>query len=190
MTARILVRRLLSRYAPVEAREWGFTTGPYGKPAVAAPRLPVPLFFNLSHTRGLVCCAVARREEIGVDVETIQRRTPGAELARRYFSRQEVADLFSLPVERQAAAFFDYWTLKEAYIKARGKGLAIPLDQFTFHLLEEGPPRISFSPKLDDWPDTWWFAQRQPSTDHRLALAARCRPGEVLSLVENEAALA
>ena len=83
--------------------------------------------------------------------------------------RSEVNDLKALPDDEQARAFFDYWTLKEAYIKARGFGLALPLADFAFTLAPPAPPQIAFEPALEDDPDTWQFAQDWPTPVHRLA---------------------
>ncbi len=94
--------------------------------------------------------------------------------------------MLKLPLERQQEVFFDYWTLKEAYIKARGKGLAIPLDQFSFDLASRECVRISFSPELDDDPSTWRFAQFSPTSEHRAALAVRLRTGAELAITAYE----
>jgi 4'-phosphopantetheinyl transferase len=77
--------------------------------------------------------------------------------------------------------FFDYWTLKEAYIKARGLGLTLPLGQFTFHRIPGRAPAISFAPELHDDPSSWQFAQFWPTRDHRMAVAVR-RTGDDLPI--------
>jgi len=171
LIARALVRSTLSRYVPTPAKEWTFVSNQYGRPEIASPQLPRSLRFNLSHTSGLLSCAVAWERDVGVDVEWLGRRTGGVHLARRFFSQAEVADLLCVPTERQRDAFFDYWTLKEAYIKARGKGLAIPLGHFSFRLAEGCLPSISFAPELADTPDCWQFGQHMPSGEHKLAVA-------------------
>ena len=100
----------------------------------------------------------------------------------RGFSRpREVADLRAVPEPDRQKLFFDYWTLKEAYIKARGFGLALPLADFAFRLAPPAPPQISFEPSLPDDPATWQFAQDWPTPVHRLGLAVR-RTGSDLSI--------
>ena len=105
------------------------------------------LRFNLSHTDGLIACAVTIGREVGVDVEHIQRRLTH-DVAGRFFAPREVDDLKALPEDEQQRVFFDYWTLKEAYIKARGFGLALPLGDFAFTLAPPAPPQIAFEPAL------------------------------------------
>ncbi|HWA99115.1 MAG TPA: 4'-phosphopantetheinyl transferase superfamily protein, partial [Pirellulales bacterium] len=135
LIGRALVRTTLSRYEPsVSPEQWWFEANEYGRPEIAPGLIATALRFNLSHTDGFAACAVAWENDIGVDVEFVARRTGGVHLARRFFSASEVDDLLRLPAEQQRDAFFDYWTLKEAYIKARGMGLAIPLGHFSFHL--------------------------------------------------------
>jgi 4'-phosphopantetheinyl transferase len=96
-------------------------------------------------------------EPVGVDVERMDRRTETVRLAERYFAPSEVRALRALPAAEQPRRFFAYWTLKESYIKARGLGLALPLDQFAFHLDDEAI-RIAFDPRLVDNPARWRFA--------------------------------
>jgi 4'-phosphopantetheinyl transferase len=172
LVTRALVRTVLSRYADVDPADWRFETNAYGRPEIAVATAQ-PLRFNLSHTRGMAICGVTLEYDIGVDVENVDRRTPVLNLASRYFSPSEVADLFALPPERQSAAFFDYWTLKESYIKAKGKGLAIPLSHFSFHLRPSQPITISFAPQLEDIPSVWQFAQFNEGIEHKIALAVR-----------------
>jgi phosphopantetheinyl transferase (holo-ACP synthase) len=95
------------------------------------------------------------------------------DIADRFFAPREVADLRALPAADQPRVFFDYWTLKEAYIKARGMGLALPLAHFAFTLRPPAAPTIAFDAEIQDDPDSWQFSQAWPSPDHRLGLAVR-----------------
>jgi 4'-phosphopantetheinyl transferase len=181
LVARALVRTMLSRYAEVRPEVWRFVPGTHGRPEIVDPPAGTPdLRFNVSHTAGLTVCAVAVGRDIGVDVERIDRRLTH-DIAERFFAASEVAELRARPVEEQPLAFFDYWTLKEAYIKARGLGLALPLSQFAFRLAPPEPVTITFDPLLEDDPATWQFAQAWPTARHRLALAIR-RTGDDLSV--------
>ncbi|OJH38627.1 4'-phosphopantetheinyl transferase family protein [Cystobacter ferrugineus] len=172
LVSHALVRVTLSRYAPVAPQDWRFSTNAYGRPEIAGEGLP-RLRFNLSHTDGMAVCAVALDTEVGVDVEHSGRMGQTVELAESFFSPSEVADLHSLPEALQRERFFDYWTLKESYIKARGAGLSLPLDQFAFHLAPGQPPRISFDPRMVDDPETWQFVQVRLSAEHPAAVAVR-----------------
>ena len=171
LVAHALVRTTLSRYADVRPETWTFETNRYGRPEITGPETSASLRFNLSHTTGLVVCAVVRDREIGVDVEDTRREDASLKIARRFFSPAEVADLEQVPTTRQRESFFDYWTLKEAYIKARGMGLAIPLRHFSFTLDEHQPIRIAFAPELDDDPARWQFAQLRPTDTHLVSVA-------------------
>ena len=177
LVTRALVRTILSTYRPaVDPRAWDFATNRYGRPEVAAPPGRPALRFNLSHADGLIACLVAAEREVGVDVEdTTRTGLTEVAIADRYFSSTEVDELRSLPVEAQRDRFFDYWTLKEAYIKARGLGLQLSLDQFSFHLAPGRPIRISFGPAIRDDPESWQFELLHPTPRHRLAVAIRRR---------------
>lgn len=182
---RALARTMLSRYADVAPRDWPFVIDDHGRPELVgrAPGAP-DLRFNLTHTSGLVACAVTVGREVGVDVEHISRRITH-DLPERFFSAREVADLRALPDADQHAVFFDYWTLKEAYIKARGLGLALPLRQFTFLRTAGRAPSITFAPELHDDATTWQFAQFWPTVQHRMAVAVRRTGEDVPILVEH-----
>jgi 4'-phosphopantetheinyl transferase len=171
LVSHALVRLTLSRYAPVKPEDWSFVTNEYGCPRVKEEGLG--LRFNLSHTDGMATVAVASNVDVGVDVEDASRPGQTVELADRFFAPSEVAALHALAVERQRERFFEYWTLKEAYIKARGMGLSIPLAQFAFELQPGQLPRISFDPRLVDEPAGWQFVQLRPSARHQAALAVR-----------------
>jgi 4'-phosphopantetheinyl transferase len=128
--------------------------------------------FNLSHTEGLVALAVAH-SEVGIDVEWLARPGRTVELADRYFAPTEIEALRALPAPLQRPRFFDLWTLKESYIKARGLGLQIPLRDFAFRDLET-EIRIEVDPNTADSPDDRWrFALVDLGTSHRMALALR-----------------
>lgn len=173
LLTRALVRTTLSRYAAIAPPDWRFITNVHGRPEILDRPAGVPdLRFNISHTNGLIACAVTIGREIGVDVEHVGRHLTH-DVAGRHFAPREVEDLRALPEDEQQRVFFDYWTLKESYIKAKGLGLALPLGDFAFKLAPPQPPSISFEPALEDDPATWQFLQDWPSPSHRLALAVR-----------------
>jgi 4'-phosphopantetheinyl transferase len=120
------LRYVLSRYLNVRPEEFRFSYGAYGKPALVDEGLR----FNMSHSHGEALFALARDRELGVDVEYIRADFASEDIARRFFSRAEVAAFNGLKREEQVAAFFRCWTRKEAYIKAIGRGLSEPLDAF------------------------------------------------------------
>ncbi|MEZ4443153.1 MAG: 4'-phosphopantetheinyl transferase superfamily protein [Polyangiaceae bacterium] len=171
LATRALVRTTLSAYADLSPDAWRFDQGEHGKPFLIGEGARFGLAFNLSNTRGLVACAVSTTyERLGVDVENVERAGDTVGIADRFFSPHEVDALHALPVAEQQRRFFSYWTLKESYIKARGMGLAIPLDQFSF-LLDEGPEiGIAFDPRLEDDPSRWRFFLHQASPRHQLAV--------------------
>ena len=172
LVSHALVRVTLSRYLPTPPQAWSFGTNTYGRPEIAG-EVPSRLRFNLSHTDGMAVCAVALDADVGADVENAARPGQTVELADSFFAPVEAAALRALPVERQRERFFEYWTLKESYIKARGAGLSLPLEQFAF-LLEPGrPPRITFDPRMVDDPETWRFVQLRLSEHHPAAVAVR-----------------
>src|SRR5262249_22736299 len=133
------------------------------------------LHFNLSNTFGLVVNLTAHERDAGVDVEDLERRGQTVAIADRFFSPAEVAALRAAPASMQRARFFDYWTLKEAYIKARRMGLATPLRHFSFSLPSSPglPIAIAFDPALEDDAAEWQFAQFRPTERHLVSIAIR-----------------
>jgi 4'-phosphopantetheinyl transferase len=173
LLTRALVRTTLSRYAAVKPADWRFINNAHGRPELLDRPAGAPdLRFNISHTDGLIACAVTIGREVGVDVEQVSRQL-SHDVAGRHFAPGEVNDLRRLPEDEQQRVFFDYWTLKEAYIKARGFGLALPLGDFAFKLNPPDAPTIAFEPALEDDPASWQFLQEWPTPQHRLALAVR-----------------
>lgn len=130
------------------------------------------LSFNLSHTRGLIALAVTRGRELGIDVENIATRAISLDVAERFFSPAEVAELSRVAPDRQQDRFFEYWILKESYIKARGMGLSLPLDGFSFEFPHHSAVNISINPELQDHADRWSFWQYRPTADYLMAICA------------------
>jgi 4'-phosphopantetheinyl transferase len=170
LVAHALLRVALSRHAPVPPRDWAFAKNEYGRPHVAAPEAHRGIVFNISHAEGLVACALGRGCDLGVDVECRAREVNFLGLARSKFAPSEADRLERAHPDRRRSIFFDHWTLKESYIKARGMGLKIPLKVFWFDL-EGDRPRIGFAPEWQDDPARWRFWRRDPTPRHRLALA-------------------
>lgn len=177
LVTRAMVRTVLSKYADLAPEQWLFATNPYGRPEVANEDTDArSLSFNLSHTSGLIVLGVTRSRAIGVDVENVCEQRAAVEIADRFFAPEEVSALRTLPAQEQGRRFFEYWTLKEAYIKARGMGLSIPLDRFAFDLEERGAIRLTIDPSLEDYPGRWTFWQLAADEQCQVAIcAARSR---------------
>jgi 4'-phosphopantetheinyl transferase len=151
---RILARIALGSVMGASPASLRFERSPYGKPALEPPG---EIQFNLSNTRGLVVCLIARvgGVSVGVDVEARTRGAKIIELAPTVFSTQEQADLWTQPSEKREHYATQLWTLKESYIKARGKGMALPLDGFTFRL--QGATTLTLEPVMEDRAERWAF---------------------------------
>src|SRR4051812_29992301 len=173
-----LLRRSLSRYHPTAPQHWEFDAAPDGKPFLRpAGDSPAPLTFNLSHTRDVVACVLARGIDVGVDVERIDTVRDAMPVAARFFSPAEVAGLqVSATDALLAQRFIDLWTLKESFIKAIGRGLSQPLNSMTFDLSHEGI--VAFDPPDGFSAAEWHFALFALTPHTRLAVAA-CHPGGV-----------
>lgn len=179
LTARITVRTVLSSYFPeIAPTQWEFKTNQYGRPAIKLPSVPNEFQFNISHSGGRIVCAVSMCQEVGVDIEQIDRRVDHLSLAESQFAPEEYQDVLSQgDSQAQLARFFDYWTLKEAYIKAEGKGLSIPLDHFLFTLGDGGSSAsqkitIQFRHSINDDPSLWMF-QTFRSGSYQISVAAK-----------------
>ncbi|MGA9977113.1 MAG: 4'-phosphopantetheinyl transferase superfamily protein [Candidatus Sulfotelmatobacter sp.] len=142
IAARGILRELLGRYLSQTPDEIEFDYGPQGKPALRNESSQRPVQFNVSHSHGVALFAFAVGRQVGVDVELVRPDFAGEKIAERFFSPQEVMELRSLPPAVQDEGFFLCWTRKEAYIKARGEGLQIPLKSFHVSLTPGEPTRL------------------------------------------------
>lgn len=139
VVARATLRFLLASYLQSEPARLRFRLNEYGKPRLDAETEGEALRFNLSHSQDLALYAVARTREVGIDLEYIRQDFYTRQIAERFFSVGEVLALDALPVNLQTEGFFRCWTRKEAYIKARGEGLSLPLEQFDVSLSPDEP---------------------------------------------------
>lgn len=173
LVARATLRHSLSQYVDVEPGQWRFVTADGERPELAAPFDALGLHFSVSHTPGLVACLVSDSGEVGIDVEGAGRVPDVFKLAAVVCSGAEIDTLKRLPPIAAEARFYELWTLKEAYAKARGTGLAFPLNKLTFAGGGDIPVSADFDSPIEDRPDQWQFALWRPSPEHQGALALR-----------------
>jgi 4'-phosphopantetheinyl transferase len=173
LMTRALVRTVLSRYADIAPRAWRFRCNRYGRPEIAnATGATQALSFNVSHTSELVLLGVTLESCIGVDIEMVRDIEP-LDLAERFFAPAEIGALAGVVADRQRERFFEFWTLKESYIKARGLGLTLPLDSFSFDLSAAGRIRFSSLTASKGGASEWRFWQLRPANDHVAAVCVR-----------------
>jgi 4'-phosphopantetheinyl transferase len=167
-----LLRRSLSRHADISPADWRFVTDEHGKPSIDStdPQASA-LSFGLSHTRGFVACAVTSKGLVGIDVERIDPSRQIEEIADRYFAEKESAWLSQSPDDLRPVRFAELWTMKEAFLKATGLGLAGPLADISFYFNEHAG--IEFSGQLAIDSRQWHFALFEPMSDVRLGVAVR-----------------
>jgi len=172
LASRALRRHVLSCYAAVEPKQWQFADSEYGRPRIAFPVLDEMLEFNCSKSADLVICAVTRGISVGVDIERLDRKVPGP-VAESTFAAIELAAIEALPRNDQGKRFFAYWTLKEAYLKARGLGLSVPLDSMAFTVTDSPGlvGHMEFSAANDC--SEWQFTLLSPSPLHIAAVCVR-----------------
>jgi 4'-phosphopantetheinyl transferase len=142
VAGRGFLRETLAKYQGLQPVDLRFATGEHGKPRLIEVAGSGRLFFNLSHAEDRAILAVAGNCEVGIDLERIRDNLPFREMAQRFYSSRERAELFSLPEDRQLTAFFRCWTRKEAYLKGCNRGFSQPADSFDVSLLPGQPPAL------------------------------------------------
>ena len=176
LLGRAMLRVMLSRVVPnVEPGAWRFQADEHGRPYVAFPVLPSPVYFNLTHTRGLLALIVGGVDEVGIDAECLERARSIEELAAHYFAPGEQAWIHGAAPAQRRASFFEIWTLREAYAKARGLGLALPLSSYRF-VLEGDHCRLECDVRCEDDPGRWQFHRFRPTPQHVVAVAQAGEP--------------
>ena len=183
VVGRALCRQVLSRYAPVPPEEWRFALGSRGKPSVAAPALPSPLWFNLSHTDGVSVCAVTGAgPEIGIDIERIALGRDALEIAEQFFPEVEAKALRLLPEAQRGEAIVRIWALKESFVKARETSLADGICGTAFDLARPDGIGVTFGEPLHERAQEWQFNLFQLDQARLVALAVRTQTTGPLSL--------
>lgn len=177
-----LVRNVLSRYSAVAPSEWRFSRGDHGRPEIANSDIP-PLRFNLTHTAGLAACVVTLSDPCGIDAEQLSARHDLLGVARRMFSIDEYQQLTELGGREQQEYFFSRWTLREAYVKARGIGISFPTRKLTFCIDATGHVSVEFQPELEERSDHWQFAVLSLTPQHLGAIAIYRQSGPALRVV-------
>lgn len=168
--ARALTRTVLSRYlGDLAPAQLSFSQGSWGKPTLAALVDGQQLFFNLSHTQGIAVLAVTRAGEVGVDVEALERKVELLALSERYFAAAEHRQIAALAGDARRERFFSVWTLKEAYLKARGLGLSLGLDSFAFDYQHDTAIRLHETASVHS--GGGWFFRLLRYQGFRIALA-------------------
>jgi 4'-phosphopantetheinyl transferase len=171
IVARGVLRAILAGYLNRVPECLSFCYSSHGKPALAGESDEDAIRFSVSHSHGVALYAVTRGREVGIDLEHIRSDLAVAEIAERFFSRREVEMLRTLPTEDQRQAFFRCWTRKEAYIKARGEGLSLPLDQFDVSLAPGEPAAVLGTQRDPSEASRWSLQELTPGPGYVAALA-------------------
>jgi 4'-phosphopantetheinyl transferase len=166
-----MLRILLSRYSHSDPTQLCFGSNAYGKPFLAFPSLSPPLHFNLSHSAGLALYAFSFARQVGIDVEHKHADIDCDSLAKVSFLPSEQALLHSLPDNLKLDAFYNCWTRKEAYIKAIGKGLSIPIHKFGVSIIPGEPAVLLQSREYPGEVTRWSLQDLAPGTAYAGALA-------------------
>jgi 4'-phosphopantetheinyl transferase len=171
IVARALLRAILGRYLEINPDQLRFYYSSTGKPALPSEYGGDALRFNLSHSHGVALYAFTRGREVGIDIERVRPDMADGQIAERFFSAREVAMLRALPVNKQTQAFFNCWTRKEAYIKALGQGLSLPLNQFDVSLAPGEPARLLGTRWHPQEASRWCLQELTPAPGYTAAMA-------------------
>jgi 4'-phosphopantetheinyl transferase len=183
IAAHALLRSMLSHRTEAPLAAWRFAEDANGKPEIAAPA-DTNLRFNLSHTRGGVACVTSLGRRVGVDIEGLGRAPIPAKAWGRIFHPAEIRRLERCAPNELATAFFELWTLKEAYVKATGLGLRLALDEVVFN---PKTPRLLCAPEGAPGGVGWDFVQFRAGAGHTVAACAQSGGAERPCFVVEEA---
>ncbi|TMB89361.1 MAG: 4'-phosphopantetheinyl transferase superfamily protein, partial [Chloroflexi bacterium] len=177
--ARGILRAILGRYLSRDPRTLHFCYSQYGKPSLVSEGCSDPLFFNVSHSHGMALYAISRNFNIGVDIEYMRMDIECEQIAVRFFSPYEVRMLLAVPKGVQHEAFFNCWTRKEAYIKGRGLGLSLDLNQFDVSLIPGEPAAILNIREEGQDVSRWSLHALSPGPGYKAALAIEGQPSRI-----------
>lgn len=166
-----ILRTLLGSYLDIEPNQLQFDYNSRGKPALKKSGGGDRLRFNLSDSQGMALYAVTRDRDLGVDLEHIRPMKDAEQLVKRFFSDREYAEFSQLDRERQEVTFFTCWTRKEAYIKAIGEGLSLPLDRFEISISPEEPAKLLSIQGDAQLAEGWLLQDLKPASGYAAALA-------------------
>lgn len=172
LLGRVMARALVGRALGVDAAAWRWKENRYGRPEISDQ--PTSLSFNLAHSAGMVVCALSRDAVVGADVEHRLRPPTDPRIVRRFCSPQEIADIERHGIDGWRDQFLRYWTLKEAYLKARGVGIAVHLADVSFLLGDT--VRVEFLNSLAGSDTNWAFSLTELDGSHFLAAATPAAP--------------
>ncbi|MBI2929402.1 MAG: 4'-phosphopantetheinyl transferase superfamily protein [Verrucomicrobia bacterium] len=175
LAAHAILRFLLGTYLKMDPAQLQFAADTLGKPHVLNDAKPSSLSFNLSDSAGLALYGVTRGRRIGVDLEKVRPGLSPEAIAASFFSRGEIRTLRSLPIEQQGEAFFNCWTCKEAFLKARGSGLLAPLDQFEVAFLPGDSPAILHAADDPEARERWTVRRLAPAPGYAAAVVVEGR---------------
>lgn len=171
IVARGVLRAILGLYSNSAPECLSFRYSSHGKPSLALESGGTAIRFNISHSHGVALYAVTRAREVGIDIEFLRSDLEGERIAERFFSQREIATLRALPRDLRESAFFRCWTRKEAYIKAKGEGLSLPLDQFDVSLTPGEPAALLSTQRDPDEARRWSLQDLTPAPGYAAALA-------------------
>ncbi len=175
IAARGILRAILGRYLTKASGMFRFHYNEYGKPFLAE-ETNNSLSFNLAHSHGMAMYAIARKWDVGIDLEYISKDIACEQIAAHFFSPYEIGMLRAVPPERQYEAFFNCWTRKEAYIKARGMGLSLSLSDFDVSLIPGTPAALLNIREGNQHVSDWSLLDMSFNTDYAAALAVKGPP--------------
>jgi len=174
IAAHALMRTLLTKWSDIAPSDWRFEKGTHGKPEAIIPDGSPTFRVNIAHTRGMVAGAVTVDNDLGVDIEWLGRKNDIDALAQRVLTEEEREQIAKTPLNQKQRTFLTFWTLKEAYVKAIGKGLSKSLDSFYFDLVSL---KINFKTEREgfdgDNPAHWRIEHIVPGDNHLISIAAQ-----------------
>ena len=175
LVSHALVRHMLSGYLNIKPQDVQFDRSETGKPTIRVAQNPLNIQFNLTHTRGLAACVVSLDNVCGIDAEQIKQRNQDG-IAKRMYSDTEYRELKTLTGQEYLEYFYTRWTLREAYVKARGLGMSFPTKNICFKN-KDNHVSVDFETKLKQNSDHWQFTLLKPTDEHCLAVAIAVQNG-------------